>query len=192
MRPDFIVCVNGARVHQLSGNLKVHTLKKDETNLILEIMESVNTHEYSLTVSGLSTWVNQVPLIGSDSDELVEKVATKVYTKSNLKLLLDKLKQYPFDTTWSDSNYVEVVAKGISKYSGLLESLENKYCMDEVAAVGDYENDLEIISHVGLGVAVGNAIPKLKEKSDVIVNDNNNDAIADLIYKLNDWERIKE
>ena len=39
---------------------------------------------------------------------------------------------------------------------------------DEVMAIGDHTNDIEIVSMVGLGVAVGNATPKLKEVADYV------------------------
>ena len=184
MQPDFVICVNGARVHQLSGMTKIHTLSNESVNTILKVMDQFSQNEYSLTIAGKSIWQKETPFINSKKNELVEKVSAKVAQTDNLKKILADLKLLPFNTTWSDSDYVEVVANGVSKFSGLNEALEEKVSIDEVAAIGDYENDLEIIKNVGLGVAVGNAIPKLKEQADLVVADHDKDAIADLIDKL--------
>ncbi|EFV02030.1 HAD hydrolase, family IIB [Pseudoramibacter alactolyticus ATCC 23263] len=56
--------------------------------------------------------------------------------------------------------------------------------MDEVAAVGDSENDLSMIRGVGLGMAVGNAASILKSEADVVGSwSNDEDGAAKLIEK---------
>lgn len=43
---------------------------------------------------------------------------------------------------------------------------------EEVLAVGDNYNDMEMIKWAGVGVAVGNAVPELKEAADFVLNGN--------------------
>ena len=50
--------------------------------------------------------------------------------------------------------------------------------------IGDYENDLSLLAHADLGVAVANAIEPLKQQADMIVTSNKDAAIRDLIEKL--------
>lgn len=50
--------------------------------------------------------------------------------------------------------------------------------------VGDYENDIELLKHADIGVAVGNAIPEVKAVADVVVKPCNEYAIKDLIEIL--------
>ena len=38
--------------------------------------------------------------------------------------------------------------------------------IDEVMAIGDEENDLPMIRYAGLGVAMANAVPLIKEAAD--------------------------
>lgn len=45
-------------------------------------------------------------------------------------------------------------------------------------AVGDGENDIEMLQAVGIGIAMGNATPLLKEVADVIVPSNDEDGLA--------------
>ena len=55
--------------------------------------------------------------------------------------------------------------------------------MERTIAVGDSDNDIEILKTAGLSVAMGNARPHIKEISDVIVADNNHGGCAKAIYK---------
>ena len=49
---------------------------------------------------------------------------------------------------------------------------------EELLAIGDSNNDLEIIKFAGIGVAMGNAVEDLKKIADYIVPDNNNNGVA--------------
>ncbi len=53
-------------------------------------------------------------------------------------------------------------------------------------AVGDYENDLSMFKVADLAVAVGDALPMVKRAADIVIKDCEDDAIADLIDKLDD------
>ncbi|MEC9475655.1 MAG: HAD family hydrolase [Planctomycetota bacterium] len=55
---------------------------------------------------------------------------------------------------------------------------------DRCVAIGDAPNDLPMVESAGLGVAMGNAMDELKEKSDRIIGANSTTAIADLIDEL--------
>ena len=50
--------------------------------------------------------------------------------------------------------------------------------------IGDYENDIPLLKHADLGVAVGNALDEVKQAADMIVKINHEFAIKDLIEKL--------
>lgn len=53
--------------------------------------------------------------------------------------------------------------------------------------MGDAENDLAMIKYAGLGVAMGNAVEKVKEASDVVTLTNEQNGVAKIIkeYILN-------
>ncbi len=50
--------------------------------------------------------------------------------------------------------------------------------------IGDYDNDLTLVQHADLGVAVENAVDELKESADWIVTHYQNCAIKDLVSRL--------
>ena len=55
--------------------------------------------------------------------------------------------------------------------------------MDEVMAVGDSENDMEMLREAGLGIAMGNASSEVKEVADEITLDNEHEGVAAAIGK---------
>ena len=42
---------------------------------------------------------------------------------------------------------------------------------EEILTVGDSDNDYEMVAHAGVGVAMGNASPKIKELADYVTSD---------------------
>ena len=56
--------------------------------------------------------------------------------------------------------------------------------IEEVAAVGDNLNDLSMVRAAGLGVAVDNAVPALKEAADLVIPSVTEGGVADLIEMI--------
>ncbi len=86
----------------------------------------------------------------------------------------------------SEPGCVDVMNPGINKWNGL-EALLRLIRMEreDVVAIGDYDNDLEMILQSGIGVAVGNARECVKAGADyVTVRDNEAGAAADAINEL--------
>lgn len=75
---------------------------------------------------------------------------------------LEEFSSHYWITTYSDKA-VELGPKGCNKASGVKELADLlQIDMKDVMACGDFWNDFEMISQVGWGVAVGNALPELK------------------------------
>ncbi len=86
--------------------------------------------------------------------------------------------------TKSDDTLVEVINASYSKGTALA-FLANRFNVstDKVIAVGDQWNDVPMIKKVGLGFAVKNADPKLKECAIVLDYTNEEGAVAKIIEK---------
>lgn len=64
---------------------------------------------------------------------------------------------------WSDGMSFDIAKRGVSKIHGIQKIIEHLgISMDEVAAIGDGWNDVEMLESVGLGIAMGNAKPEAK------------------------------
>ena len=86
--------------------------------------------------------------------------------------------------TISKPEFLEMVHPEVSK-GRALAFLAAKYgiCQEEVLAIGDSGNDLDMIAYAGLGVAMGNAAAAIKQAADVITGANTEDGVALAIEK---------
>ncbi len=79
---------------------------------------------------------------------------------------------------------IEMVSDRSGKGAGLLELaryLETP--PEQVIAVGDNYNDETMLKAAGLAVAMGNAVPEIKEIADEVTADNSHDGVAEVIGK---------
>lgn len=55
---------------------------------------------------------------------------------------------------------------------------------NQIMGIGDQENDLSLVTNAGIGVAMENAIPEVKEAADYITKSNDNNGVAHAIRKF--------
>lgn len=107
-----------------------------------------------------------------------EKLARlEMEMKETLKDKMNVFRSEPF--------FLELVPKGIDKAQSLAVLL-NKLGLskDEMIACGDRFNDLSMIQYAGLGVAMSNAQPIIKEAADYITLSNEEDGVAAVVEKF--------
>lgn len=96
--------------------------------------------------------------------------------------LLPKINDIDLTFAYSEVTSIECSAKGISKASGLLTLCKNlNIPIEHTIAVGDADNDIEILKTAGLSVAMGNANDKVRKIADIIVKDNDHGGCAQVI-----------
>ncbi len=90
-----------------------------------------------------------------------------------------------FDLVRSAPTLFEILAKGIDK-GLLIPKMAKIYgtTVEKTVAVGDYDNDVGMIRAAGVGVAVANAIPEVKEAADYVTVSNEEHAIAAIIRNI--------
>lgn len=80
--------------------------------------------------------------------------------------------------------YFEFTAQGIDKAKALDTVLIPKgYKREEMVAFGDGHNDASMVKYAGTGVAMENAVQDLKDIADAITLSNEEDGIAEYLYK---------
>lgn len=99
------------------------------------------------------------------------------------KELQEKCPNLEIVSSWHDN--FEIMKKGSSKGEAV-EYLTKYLNLDknEVMCIGDSENDLSMIKFAGIGVAMGNAIDKVKEAASFITDSNTNSGVAKAIKKF--------
>jgi len=87
--------------------------------------------------------------------------------------------------TFSKPNYLEIVPIGVDKAKALVK-LANSLGLElsQVAALGDGQNDMEMLREAGLGIAMGNASDAVKSAADWITGTNDEDGVAQAVGRL--------
>lgn len=85
----------------------------------------------------------------------------------------------------STPNYLEAMPLNINKGTSLLEiAAYYKLGIEDIIAFGDEINDVEMIRDAGIGVAMGNAHPYIKDLADYVTLSNEEDGIAHYLEKF--------
>lgn len=78
--------------------------------------------------------------------------------------------------------FIEVMNKNVSKGKAIAELAQYLHLQaNEVMAIGDERNDLTMLDYAGTGVAMGNAVPQVKAKANVITLTNNDSGVGQAI-----------
>lgn len=108
---------------------------------------------------------------GEEIDAVIPDIPAEYFEKYNIyksqTFILEILPQH--------------VDKGYSMHIlGELFGLEK----DQIMGIGDQENDLSLVENAGFGVAMGNAIDKVKKAADYITKTNDENGVAHVINKF--------
>lgn len=85
----------------------------------------------------------------------------------------------------SEPYFIEIMSQNVTKATGLeriLEVLGMK--RENMVCCGDSFNDIAMIRYAGVGVAMGNAQPAVKEAADYITDTNDRDGVVEVIRKF--------
>ncbi|MGE5223079.1 MAG: HAD family hydrolase, partial [Omnitrophica WOR_2 bacterium] len=87
--------------------------------------------------------------------------------------------------TYSSDQSIEIVASGVSKGSALQYLAEHLGIPPQaILAIGDSENDLDMIQYAGTGVAVGNALESVRAVANRVVKSSKDNGVAQAIWEL--------
>lgn len=118
-------------------------------------------------------------------DEL-ENMDVIVSNSEKKKELWDKLsKVKDLYVTSSVPRLLELSYKDSGKHGGI-RYVRNMLGLraEEVAAFGDADNDIEMLTEAGVGVAMANGTPRCLAAADYVTGHHDEDGLADAIYKL--------
>lgn len=81
--------------------------------------------------------------------------------------------------------YTEVSAKDVDKWNALEEVIKlMNISKEEVITIGDNANDMKMIKNAGLGIAMGESAPYVKQCADKITLNNNEDGVAVVLKEI--------
>lgn len=105
-----------------------------------------------------------------------------VEKKEEKIMVLEKVKELDIYATSSNDKVIEIMEKDVNKFNGISEIGSflgiNK---NEIAAIGDQDNDIPMLENSVLSFAMGNSIDKVKEVCDYTVSTNENFGLVEAI-----------
>ena len=108
-----------------------------------------------------------------------------VEKKEEKIMVLEKVKELDLYATSSNDKVIEIMEKNVNKFNGISEIGSflgiNK---NEIAAIGDQDNDIPMLENSILSFAMGNSIEKVKEVCDYTVSTNENFGLVEAINIL--------
>lgn len=119
-----------------------------------------------------------------NGDIEIYKMEITTHDKDFLNEIRKIIPENLYATSSSDVN-LEITQDNITK-ANAINFFSKYYNIDKenIYAIGDNLNDLEMIEEVGCGIAVENAIEEVKDKADLIVSSYDNDGFYEAAQKI--------
>ena len=181
---------NGIIAKNLSYNTlyyyKDNLTKPDENRTHINIVENVYDYFEQREEKILKIMIcdEHKTVFNSIVRKLKELSEIEVLEVSNMSI---KIIKQGTDEISLEYFYTEVSAKDVDKWNALEEII----CLmniskEEVVTIGDNANDLKMITNAGLGVAMGESAPYVKQSADIIAPTNDEDGVAIILNKIFD------
>lgn len=139
-----------------------------------------NAIQHITFVEQLSLFNEPPQRFGQSSIDLVYKFFIPTDSAHMSALLVASLSGIEeVSVTTSLGNFVEVIPAGCNKAAGIAAICkEEGISPQEIMAVGDSQNDMEMLAFCGISAAVGNAKPEVKAAVDMVLPDHNHGGVA--------------
>ncbi|MCX7846089.1 MAG: Cof-type HAD-IIB family hydrolase [Dictyoglomaceae bacterium] len=168
-----VILYNGAGIYDPLRNIWLYRKFLDPKIFrdILYFLRSIN-----LNLSLGIYWKDELWTIEKieNIENIMKDNLIKFFIEENDKEFLEKLKNLleiyygeRVEIVFSAEKYLEILPKGCSKGNAMLWLLEFlDIHPQEVIAIGDYDNDIDLLEKAGLGIAISNGSFKIKEIAD--------------------------
>ncbi len=89
------------------------------------------------------------------------------------------------EVTESKAFFIEFMAKDVSKGNAIKVVANNlNIGLEEIIAIGDSWNDIEMLKTAGLGIAMGNAHDGVKKHADMIADAHDNEGVSNILTEI--------
>ena len=198
---DYCITYNGALVQKAAdGSTVAQTALSYDDYLFLEkLSRDVGSHFHALDRNTLYTanrdisyytvhesYVATIPLVFCEAENMDPATQFLKVMMIDEPAILDKaISRIPaevkekYTVLKSAPYFLEILDKRVNKGTGV-KSLADALGIkpEEIMALGDQENDIAMIEYAGMGVAMDNAIPSVKEVANFVTKSNLEDGVA--------------
>lgn len=174
----------------------IHTCQKlGVRNILAEVKDDVYLDQYDEEIMSIFQTKNDSIQVGRLQSHLKEDpTSILIHPEEDkieqLRAQLDEHAELIDHRKWgAPFHVIEIVRSGLNKAVGL-DKISRYFDIpkERIIAFGDEDNDLEMLDFAGVGVAMGNAIPELKDVANHITLTNEEDGIGKFLMdylKLN-------
>mgnify|MGYP000086119105 CR=1 FL=1 len=199
VKPDAIIHLNGTRVSVGDQVLYEHLMEKEKLRALLDFAQE---HQLSVGITDeqgdFYTCPDQVRQMDMERWQVSDRkfrdpwllmdrpVKTLAYVggPEGAKLMEEHFPDFKFPM-FAGNQGADIVEQEASKAMGLRRLCEYYGInLSHTIAFGDSMNDLEIIEEAGVGVAMGNALPAIKEAADYVTDPIDKDGVWNACVKL--------
>lgn len=202
---DYIICCNGAEIYDCNLKQELFSSNLPE-DIVYNLYDYANSRNYLTRIdtqfgrfinnmryfiskeveieSDVNKFISENKVlqftIGTETEEEIDKVIeyVKSLNRTDIKIenkYLAKAKTY---TVWA-INIINVNTSKGNAINGLCKFL--KINLEDVIGMGDDHNDISMMKTVGCGIAMGNAVPVLKEYAKEVTLTNNESGVAKIL-----------
>ena len=208
---NYLIINNGVSIYNVDNDNMIYqgSIDKENAKVITDEIESlceqidyITDNIYYIYINKKESNLDFIRDINSveEIDEPVARMNVFLKDKSKVTDYYELIKTRHKDINCfimqdSDSinKWLVINPKGVNKANTLKElgKIEN-ISLDDMIFFGDGLNDLEVMKEVGLSVAMGNALEKIKENAKDIAKSNNEDGIVDFLDKKLNRQKVKK
>ncbi len=128
--------------------------------------------------------VKSMAKTAKESDRHIEEFQLFYFGERYREKIKEIIEPYPDVCSAHSKGYAEIYNKKGSKGTALLALAKHLGIKpEETACIGDEENDISMFEVAGTRFAMGNAIARVKNKADIILPTNDDDGVAEAIYR---------
>ena len=202
----YMICSNGAEIYDYANHEDLFTCEIDK-DLCVDLYGLAKQKGYLLRIdTQYGRYINDIQFVWHNEIELTEEIETfsdknkilqlTIGTQSEKEIdeIIENLKdnayvkienRYNIKINKNDFWLINIVNNSASKGNaifGLCKYL--KIDVKDAVAFGDDLNDISMMKTAGLGIAMENAHPQIKELAKKVIGNNNEPSIAECIEKI--------
>ena len=186
---NYTIAFNGSLVvNNFEEPIIDEEIENNSKRILQEYIDSNNQVEWHYYTYDKNILMNDIKDI---FDFIKNNKIYKIVCLANEDIIIKMRKDMPysitelFQITSSEPTRIEFVKKGMRKIEAIKLLLkELNINSSEVIAMGDGENDIEMIKYAGCGIAMGNATEEVKSIADIITDTNDNDGVGKILKKI--------
>ena len=194
--PDVLISSGGALVKYKTEYIYKAEFSVEETKSMIDMarkicgsdceitMDTIDAHYWNYKIDPKKldkSWGDSIYTDFSDFNECSLKMCVEIFEQDKA----DKLARSLSDCDcirFSDGFWYKFTKKNVTKENAIMKITEVcGFSTDSIIVFGDDYSDIGMLKLCGTGVAMGNAIDKVKEKADFVIGSNDEDGIAEFI-----------